>query len=1698
MHETQPTPPPADPSATTARPGGPADPPAPRRPLWKRKLVTVPLGVVAGLLVLLLFTPTIVSTTPVRNFVLSKVNANLNGRVTIEDWSVSWSNGLAVRGVQVYDDQNRQVLQLDSATTQLSLLKAIRGDLALGDTTVNGLVANVVIFPDGSVNLAKLAKPSDKPDEPAGDLPRVSGRFKLVNARATIDRQLPDGSTQTVQLTNIGGDVAVTDIDAPITNSLTVTASVNRGPAGTVTLGGTAGVVQNRRVNVDAANVDQTLTIAGLDGGAVAAFLPPDVVSKLGGTFAGTVKVKVVDGKTVTADLAVDGTNVAVATPHFQGGEAYVTPTLALRLAPTTLSLPQGLSKFDAGHLKTAGEGLTFRTAHLSLAVAGDAPVSALLAVAQNRAPGAAGTLTESVEVVDVPGLARMLPQTLGIRPDVKVDSGAIVQKLTLAMTPDRATPTASVRIAGVRGTVTAAGENGAPPTTRPIAVQDVVLDLSGVAHGGGWKAPDLRDVKLTLESGFGGGAVTAPTLATTSGKFDFDLAKVRQQVGQFSAALDAYALAGTLTVEARSTADPAKPTEPSTLDIVATVRDLNVGGLAKGRPLVQPLVRVALAAGVSRDKVGNVDRLTGVKLSALAGTDAARTVDLALSADEVKFAKAADGKNRFDVPKFTIDRGAVDLARVRKDYGRFVPSLAEIEVASGAAAVTGGGSYVNDVAAFDATVALNDVTTYRVLGVGRLGKRMEMLKAYALTANVAGTYGPAAAGGTTARLTKLDVADNQNTVRVRLATKDLLVSLPAQGVPTGVGSLSFAADVGRLKDIYKIYHSTPTAVAAYYIDGGMKKPRLKSVALQGTLALTQAAAGLTTAALDADFSNLNMTSLGQPLLTNEAGKVALTATVAGDLTVAKLERLLVQSTVVSVTGTADARLMSGPGKDAVTASPLAMLRAGTFTVTAPDLGRVQALLDAFLKAEEPAVVPVALGPPVPLPEMYAQAAGRLPPGTVVPPPPAAPATQPAPAPPAKLAGGSAVVTLTVAGDGATLTTTPDVQAKAVVLGVGDVRYPIGDATLRTTAQIASATRAPVSPKPDTRPAAAPATEPSLLEEIREVRVTQLAATALGATVGLKDATTPIVITGVADLPALMASVVPSTQPSTKPAPTGAASVSGTVVASGQLEPLLKLQAVLGGKPAVAEYAGAFAVEQRLAVQNGRVKLLGSGTVADFAARDPQGRPTFTEKSVRLANSLSLVSAGGKATAEVEQLTLAAETSKAFSVEVKGSVVDLSGKRAFDRFTVALTYDAEPLWQIIRPMLSEPGTPPDQDRYAKYVVKGKGTRAWSVGGSLPAVDESGAAVPFDVAIRTLWANGSIGLDSFEGDGLAVGRTADGKGNPIELPLGLRDGLLWVADLTRPQGQQYPPPIPCNGGEINLGGSYVDLRATPYTLTVPPGTQLLKNVQLNPILSDRLAGTINNPLLVKPDSTKGVLDIKVEELRGFPLGNITKLPAAGGYAKITYSFGGVQLGNQWVQKFAELAKIGDNQFALQSLQGSISEGSVVYNNGIIGHDMTLVLAEQKQRKLRLYGNVRLADGQMLPLTLLFSPEWLGGDVARVLPKGLPVAMTGPYNAPQLNLQTAVSEAVKQNWFSGKPEDVGNLINLFAGGGNKKPDGRKPAGGDAAATQPAAKPRPNDPIGGILGNLLDDAARREQEKKEKERREKERREGDRRDR
>ncbi len=507
------------------------------------------VGALLLLLVLLvLLAPMIASSGPVRSFVLGKVNDNLNGRVQVDSWSLGWTGGLKLSGVRVFDEQNAQILQLKSLTTELSLLDAIRGRYHVGKVVVDGLDALVKTDAEGTTNFAKLPKqdpaapqtesqPQDQPastapsqQDPAAPqapeeptkVPDVRGELHLVNCSATYEdgRSPANGGTgQTFHFPSIAGIVKFPDINKAIENAIEVTCRVGDGAPGKISVAGFADVIENNEVHVERASIDQTLQLQGLELGSLSFALGKDGgIQKLAGLTDGRVVAKVQPQGDATVDVNVQSRDFALGGPALQG-ETYQTKAMAL-VAPNVVVLrsaaPDDYTKWT---IKAGTAAAAARADGRSGEGDGRGRRARRRAAERRRQPRAArrassARTSTSTSVSSPRGRCRSSSPREGL----VVNRGRLRQVTDVALAIDRAeVKTLTLDVTDVAGVDAAKGN-------APVSLQPIHLAVNATSFGGGGAIPDLRDLKLVIKSAFADGTIEGRTIAETNGLLKADL----------------------------------------------------------------------------------------------------------------------------------------------------------------------------------------------------------------------------------------------------------------------------------------------------------------------------------------------------------------------------------------------------------------------------------------------------------------------------------------------------------------------------------------------------------------------------------------------------------------------------------------------------------------------------------------------------------------------------------------------------------------------------------------------------------------------------------------------------------------------------------------------------------------------------------------------------------------------------------------------------------------------------------------------------------------------------------------------------------------------------------------------------------------------------------------------------------------------
>ncbi|MGD1277832.1 MAG: AsmA family protein [Tepidisphaeraceae bacterium] len=266
--------------------------PAKRR---RRRWWIIPAAVLVLLIVLVLLAPTIASTGLVRQMVVDHVNQTLlNGKLEIADWSFAWSGGVWIKGIELKDASDAHVLDIGQITTGLSLLKAITGNINLGDVQINSLDFNLRRGKDGQLNLAKLFKaaasstttatPTPNPGAKPSKLPNLSGTIHINRGAGTYEDDLPEKRVMvTMDVIDVG--LNIKDINQPIQDTVAITARVNNQTAASLKLDGTLAAIQNNAVDAQHASGQQTIALTTSDspGQPPSADLQAEAQFRLGG-----------------------------------------------------------------------------------------------------------------------------------------------------------------------------------------------------------------------------------------------------------------------------------------------------------------------------------------------------------------------------------------------------------------------------------------------------------------------------------------------------------------------------------------------------------------------------------------------------------------------------------------------------------------------------------------------------------------------------------------------------------------------------------------------------------------------------------------------------------------------------------------------------------------------------------------------------------------------------------------------------------------------------------------------------------------------------------------------------------------------------------------------------------------------------------------------------------------------------------------------------------------------------------------------------------------------------------------------------------------------------------------------------------------------------------------------------------------------
>ena len=929
MSELPPTTPPAAASPLTPPPK------RKKRRWWLRILIALPIL----LLILLALAPTIAGSGPVRGMVLSSINSNLNGSVSIDNTRFGWLTGQTIEGIHVKDRAGNEIASIKKLYTQLPLRSAISGYFAnkydLGKTTAEGVVFNVTPTTFDDLVKKSPTPPSapgspGRPSDPsaASPLPEVSIDLTAdAKGDLTVEGQPP------VHVDSAKLAVVVTSLDAPIKHNLDASIRVGDKAPGTVKLDGETTAFKNRQFDLNALRSNAAVALAGIDASTVnAVFAKAGLALTVSGTVDGGLNVDA----TGASSQAVKGSL------HIKSFVAEGALIKGDRFETTLITVPIDLSRTT----DTAGSGL-LKIAPLSvdlkdqvaLVINGQLREQALLNLADKKPPGAGneGTLSVSVNAPDIGQITNRLRNTLALLPGTQITAGKYVSTINLAAAADQWTSNADIHLTGVTGT-----NNGRPVTLSPIDIK-----LAGNYSPSSTDPFEaLRKVDIDFTSDFATAKGGGESIGKLGLAVDFNLDKLRAQAAQLVDLKD-YQLTGTGKINL-ATRDDAKA---KTGKGVAITTDGTIDNVAVTLP--------KLPAINAQQVTFSVAALAGVDLATFAVAIDSGTISFATKQDNAPVIELAATMADVDLKTSSVGQLAVQkfnvpsLAAAQKQAEPFVPALK-----TSGLRLTAGALYSNVAFSYDGVKKV--LTFTQPLGVttpgltvvakDAAGVERPLLTNEKLSIGLDGKID--ASNGISANLTKLFIDSSSKLLKLDTPEgKGVAFTIDPAGNPGGNASLHLTADAKRLADLANAFGGkavdpkAPGQPTSGFFDGTIT---LASSTGKDTLTLAGVLdkIGVTTAAAPIQNERVEL-AFNATTSDNRAGLDA-TGTIKSAFANVALDKTRIKLPTLSTT-------------------VWDIVQSANVDIAVPDLAKLYAIANAFLPATPPAAVKLSANGETPL-----------------------------------------------------------------------------------------------------------------------------------------------------------------------------------------------------------------------------------------------------------------------------------------------------------------------------------------------------------------------------------------------------------------------------------------------------------------------------------------------------------------------------------------------------------------------------------------------------------------------------------------------------------------------------------------------------------------------------------------------------------
>ena len=536
----------------------PTTPPAQTQPQPARKkrkwILRTILFLILALIVLL---PNILNMGFVRSMVLSKVNENLTGKVTIASWSFSWFGSTTIEDIKIQQD-NLTTLSVDKVHVGLNMWRVLTGGMYnLGDVTVSNVKFLLIQYPDGTNNFSRLPKtPSTEPLElPQGLKLHAQGDFSGEVHRLFLNN--------TVSKNIIGAskfDVNIADVNGPIKHQLALNVQSPDGKLGAVNLDGDVRLFNKGKLAPESIDGNVDLKIKDLALDLVNPFLPPGfVIDQMQGNLNGGLTLNRSGSNALSLKAEFIIANLIATGPIFDG-DVYRSSKIRVVCPQTTIDRSDNgriLIDKSANFAIESDEGTTY--------IAANATMNDLMNLAKGQSPAEKGFVGAYYNY-DLSKFAAKLPKTIRLQPDVSITSGRLDGETHIDMEKDSAQLSHNMSITGI------SGRNG----DRPFTADPLIFS----AHGRITNDPrdPWRDILVKVDSNYIKVEASGPSLSQMGMSSNLQMAELTLELGQF-VDLRRFGIAS-MTGNAKltlATTPPTAPGAPSNFTLAGDLRSVSI-----------------------------------------------------------------------------------------------------------------------------------------------------------------------------------------------------------------------------------------------------------------------------------------------------------------------------------------------------------------------------------------------------------------------------------------------------------------------------------------------------------------------------------------------------------------------------------------------------------------------------------------------------------------------------------------------------------------------------------------------------------------------------------------------------------------------------------------------------------------------------------------------------------------------------------------------------------------------------------------------------------------------------------------------------------------------------------------------------------------------------------------------------------------